>query len=206
MDQHWQTVLIEGFAQMSAWEIVAALLGVGYIIFAAKTSLWCWLFAFISTLIYTVLFWEGQLPMQAILNFYYMGMAVYGFMLWRKHGNIEDTLPITRWPWSRHLVYIGVGVAISALTAYYLSSTGASQQPYLDAYVTVFSVMNTWLMTRKVLENWLYWILIDIAGVQLYINTGYYATAALFLLYTILAVSGFISWLKQYQTNQTVSH
>jgi nicotinamide mononucleotide transporter len=205
MDQHWQTILIDGFAQMSGWEIVAALLGVGYILFAAKTSLWCWLFAFVSTLIYTVLFWEGQLPMQALLNFYYMGVAVYGFLLWRKHGDVEDTLPITSWQWPRHAVFLLAGIAISGLTAYYLSSTGASKQPYLDASVTVFSVMNTWLMTRKVLENWLYWVVIDLAAVQLYLNTGYYATALLFLVYTVLAVSGYMSWLKLYRNKSAVT-
>lgn len=203
MEENWQSILIAGFAQMSAWEIAAALLGVGYILFAAKTSQWCWLFAFISTLIYTVLFWEGQLPMQAILNFYYMGMAIYGFMLWRKHGNVEDTLPIISWVWQRHALYILVGIIISGVTAYYLSISEASKQPYLDASVTVFSVMNTWLMTRKVLENWLYWILIDLAGVQLYVNAEYYATAGLFLLYTVLAVSGYISWLSLYRAKQS---
>jgi nicotinamide mononucleotide transporter len=73
----------------------------------------------------------------------------------------------------------------------------------LDAYTTVFSVMNTWLIARKVLENWLYWAVIDGAATLLYIQTGYYATAALFVLNTILAVVGFISWVKLYRQQAT---
>ena len=192
--------IVTAFQQMSGWEITAALMGVAYILLAAKESQWCWLFAFLSPLIYTALFWEGQLPMQALLNFYYMGMAIYGFWLWRKHGTQTDTLNISRWRWGQHFVFIAVGVVISALVSLYLQKTGQSQSPVLDAYTTVFSVMNTWLIAKKILENWLYWVVIDSAATVLYVQTGYYATAALFVLNTILAVAGFISWVKLYRS------
>ncbi|MFW5439495.1 MAG: nicotinamide riboside transporter PnuC [Methylophilaceae bacterium] len=188
--------LMTAFSQMSGWEITAALMGVAYILLAAKESQWCWLFAFFSTVIYTVLFWEGQLPMQALLNFYYMGMAVYGYWLWQKHGNTEDTLAITSWGWSKHLFFIFTGLIISAVVTYYLKSSAQSQSPALDAYTTVFAVMNTWLIAKKILQNWLYWVIIDAAAVVLYVETGYYVTAALFVLNTILAVAGYISWVK----------
>ncbi|MGQ2966882.1 nicotinamide mononucleotide transporter family protein, partial [Methylophilus sp.] len=114
-----------------------------------------------------------------------------------------DTLQISRWPWKRHLAFIAIGIAVSALVTAYLQKTGQSQSPMLDAYTTVFSVMNTWLIARKVLENWLYWAVIDGAATILYIQTGYYATAALFVLNTILAVAGFISWVKLYRQQST---
>jgi len=85
---------INGLLALSAWEVTAALLGMAYVILAARESQWCWPMAFISTLIYTVLFWEGQLPMQALLNFYYMAMAIYGFVLWRQHQQKNDQLVI----------------------------------------------------------------------------------------------------------------
>ena len=188
--------LITGFAQMSGWEIAAALMGVAYILLAAKESQWCWPFAFFSTIIYTVLFWEGQLPMQALLNFYYIGMAVYGYWLWRKHGKTENTLAITSWGWPKNLAFIAIGLIISATATYYLTTNNQSQSPALDAYTTVFAVMNTWLMAKKVLQNWLYWVIIDAAAVVLYVETSYYATAALFVLNTILAIAGYTSWVK----------
>jgi nicotinamide mononucleotide transporter len=186
------------FSQMSGWEIAAALMGVAYILLAAKESQWCWLFAFFSTVIYTVLFWEGQLPMQALLNFYYMGMAVYGFWLWHQHGTADAPLAISKWNWSQNLLFIISGLIISAILTYYLTLTEQSQSPALDAYITVFSVMNTWLMAKKILQNWLYWIIIDAAAVVLYVETAYYATALLFILNTILAAAGLINWLKLY--------
>lgn len=191
--------ILAAFQQMSSWEIAAALMGVAYILLAAKESQWCWLFAFFSTLVYTVLFWNDQLPMQALLNFYYMGMAIYGFWAWHQHGKQTDTLQISRWPWLWHIGFVLVGVVVSALVSAYLQQTGQSQSPMLDAYTTVFSVMNTWLIARKVLENWLYWAVIDGAATLLYVQTGYYATAVLFVLNTILAVVGFISWVRLYR-------
>ncbi len=195
----WLTFIIDAFALMSGWEIFAALLGMAYIIFAARESQWCWPIAFISTLIYTALFWEGQLPMQALLNFYYMGMAIYGYMLWRKHGVAEDKLVITSWSWTKQLTFLLIATVLSVITAYYLEVTETSQNPYLDASVTIFSVMNTWLMAKKVLQNWLYWVVIDGAAIVLYAQSGYFATVILFSVYTILAIIGFISWQKLYR-------
>ncbi|MDP8568339.1 nicotinamide riboside transporter PnuC [Methylophilus aquaticus] len=205
MNQDHTQAILTAFQQMSPWEIAAALMGVAYILLAAKESQWCWLFALFSTLVYTVLFWQDQLPMQALLNFYYMGMAIYGFWLWHQHGKQTDTLQISRRPWLWHLGFIAAGLVVSALVSSYLQKTGQSQSPVLDAYTTVFSVMNTWLIARKVLENWLYWAVIDGAATLLYVQTGYYATAALFVLNTILAIVGFISWVKLYR-QQTVEY
>ncbi|MFT7414160.1 MAG: nicotinamide mononucleotide transporter [Methylophagaceae bacterium] len=195
----WLTFIIDAFTLMSGWELFAALLGMAYIIFAARESQWCWPIAFISTLIYTILFWEGQLPMQALLNFYYMGMAIYGYMLWRKHGAAEDKLAITSWSWSKQFTFLLIATVLSVITAYYLQVTETSQNPYLDASVTIFSVMNTWLMAKKVLQNWLYWVVIDAAAIVLYAQSGYFATVILFSVYTILAIIGFISWQKLYR-------
>jgi nicotinamide mononucleotide transporter len=195
---------LKALGEMPGWEIAAALMGVAYILLAAKESQWCWLFAFLSTLIYTVLFWEGQLPMQALLNFYYMGMAVYGFWLWRTgvrqaKGTQTQTLSISRWRWRQHALFIVAGVVLSSLVSVYLQNTGQSQSPVLDAFTTVFAVMNTWLIARKILENWLYWVVIDAAATVLYFQTGYYATMLLFVLNTLMAIAGYVAWVKLYK-------
>ena len=191
----WDAML-QSLMALSGWEVFAALLGVGYILFAARESQWCWPMAFVSTLIYTLLFWEGQLPMQALLNFYYMGMAVYGFMLWRQHKQADNNVAIHNWPLTYNLAFLLIGGALTAIIGLYLATTQSSQMPYLDAGITVFSVLNTWLMARKVLQNWLYWVFIDAAAIVLYLETGFYATVALFSLYTVLALAGFINWMR----------
>ncbi len=186
--------IVEAFLALSGWEVLATILGIAYVILAAKELIWCWPTAFVSTLIYTVLFWEGQLPMQAILNFYYMGMAIYGFLLWNKHSNNDETLKVKTWGWPKHLAFIVIASVLSAVIGYYLAHSSETRLPYLDATVMIFSVINTWLMAQKILENWLYWLVIDAAAIYLYWQTGYYVTIIMFGVYLVLAVYGYREW------------
>ncbi len=186
--------ITNAFAALSGWEVLATVLGIIYVILAAKESVWCWPAAFASTLIYTFLFWEGQLPMQALLNFYYMAMAVYGFWLWKQKASEEDDFLVTTKPWMTHLMLIPLGLVISLSIGYYLATYTETRLPYLDAVVMVFSMIATWLLAQKVLENWLYWIVIDTAAIGLYWQTGYYVTIILFVVYVVLAVYGYKSW------------
>ena len=192
------STVLDALLAMPSWEVVAALLGIGYVILAARESQWCWLLAFISTFIYTILFWEGQLPMQALLNFYYMGMAVYGYLLWRRHGKQEDDLHISSWSLLEQLLFLVVGIFLTFICGLYLIQYEFSHNPFLDAGVMVFSVMNTFLMVKKVIQNWLYWIVIDAAAIILYAQNGYYATIVMYSIYLVLAVIGYLSWHKLY--------
>jgi len=188
-------VIIEAFLALSPWEVFATILGIIYVILAAKESFLCWPAAFVSTLIYTALFWEGQLPMQAILNFYYMGMAIYGYQLWRKKSAEEDDFVVTTLSLPKHLIYIISATALSIAIGY-LTATTNSRLPFLDSAVMVFSVINTYLMAQKVLENWIYWLVIDAAAIYLYWQTGFYVTIIMFGLYLVLAVYGYLEWSK----------
>ena len=196
------TNIFNAFLAQSNWEWLGASLGILYVILAAKESIWCWPAAFASTLIYTVLFWEGQLPMQAILNFYYMGMAVYGFILWQKSNSGSTDIVISTRPFKFHAFYILAGLVTSLVIGYFLSTLYEARLPYLDALVMVFSVMTTVLMARKVMENWLYWIVIDAFAIALYWQTGFYVTIVMFLVYLILAVYGYRNW-KRLSTQQS---
>ena len=189
------------FTQMSGWEILAVVFGIAYILLAAKESLWTWLFAFFSTFIYTLLFWEGALVSSSLLNFYYMGMAVYGFMLWRSGGEKGEELEITGWSVKKNLFVIVSGVVIATVLGYLSDTYTDAKFAYLDTFVMVFSVLATWMLANKILENWIYWIVIDIVAIVLYWKSGYLATIILFSLYVILAFYAYVSWRKAYSEN-----
>ena len=190
--------ILTAFAMMSGWEIIAALFGIFYVILAAKESLWAWFFAFFGTLIYTILFWEGALVSSSILNFYYMIMAIYGFILWRG-GKEEEPLTISIYSVSQHAKVIMSGAIVSVILGYLFDAYLDANFAYLDAFVMVFSMIATWMLANKILENWLYWIVIDITATYLYFQSKYYATVVLFALYVILGLYGFITWRKEYR-------
>jgi len=188
--------IVAAFAAMPMWELVAVVFGIAYVLLAAKESLWTWFFAFFGTLIYTILFWNGALLSSSLLNFYYMGMAIYGFILWRSGGEKGEELEITQWSLQKNILLIISGLLLALILGYLSDTYTDANFAYLDTFVMVFSVLATWMLANKVLENWLYWIVIDSAAIILYWQSGYLATIVLFCFYVILAFYGYSSWLK----------
>lgn len=187
--------IVNAFAAMPAWEVLAVILGISYVILAAKESLWAWVFAFFSTVIYTILFWEGALVSSSFLNLYYMVMAVYGFILWRGGENGEE-LEISVWENRYILTVVFAGVLVSLATGYISHTYADAKHAYLDAFVMIFSIIATWMLAKKILQTWIMWIVIDSAAIVLYWQSGYHATIILFSLYVVLAFYGYASWRK----------
>lgn len=191
--------ILQFFSDKSAWELTAVVLGLAYLLLAMRESLWCWPAAFVSTAIYTWLFWHVSLLMDSALNVYYMAMAVYGFWAWRFGGgpNQEKELTISRWSSRMHVIVITSVIAISLASGYLLAENTTAVWPYLDSFTTWASVLTTYMVARKILENWIYWIVIDAVAMVLYVERGLYFTAGLFAIYLVLCVVGFIAWSKQ---------
>lgn len=186
---------------MTSWEMVAVLLSVTYLLLAIKQSLWCWVAAFISTLIYTILFFDASLLMDSALNLFYLVMAIYGWYSW-KYGNginKNEELEITTYGLAKNLKIIGILIIVSLILGYIMANYTRADFAYLDTFTTVFAVFTTYTLTKKVLENWLYWIVIDSVSIYIYINKGFYLTAILFAFYTVLAFIAYNNWKKEYE-------
>lgn len=181
---------------LALWEILAVALGLIYVTLAARHNPWAWVAAFISTGIYAVIFWLDTLPMQATLNGYYMVIAIIGWHQWRQ-SNSDTTPIIVRMTAKEHGALILGGVTGTLVIGYYLATFELSQAPYLDTATTVFAMANTVLLLKNRLENWLYWIAIDIVNIWLFIATEHYLTLVLFTTYIFLSVYGYLSWRKQ---------
>lgn len=179
---------------MTAWESVAVVLAVAYLLLAMKANVWCWAAAFSSTAIYTVLFWQVSLLMESVLNIYYMAMALYGYWLWTQGGSAQQGVNVTTWPLATHIKLIAVTALVSMCVGHGMATYTQAAFPYLDAATTCFAVMTTYLVAKKVLENWLYWVVIDIVSIYLYINKGLMLTSMLFVLYVGMAVVGYFLW------------
>ncbi len=195
------------FARLPLIEWVAVLSALVYVVLAAKGNIWCWPAALLSTVIYTVIFYDVYLWMDSALQVYYMGMALYGWYCWRnQHSNTrqnkssQDTaLPIKKWTVNTHLTAIIILSFLSILLGWLMANNTPTDFPYFDAATTVFAIFATYLVTQKVLENWLYWIVIDFASIYLYVQKDLTPTAVLFVLYVGLAFYGYLQWQKQYQ-------
>ncbi|MDN3485206.1 nicotinamide mononucleotide transporter [Pseudoalteromonas sp. Scap03] len=196
------TQILSGFTAMSHWEYIAVALSMAYLLLAIKENLWCWPAAFFSTLIYTIMYWNGALLMESLLNFYYMYMAVFGWVVWRKGKANQAQRLITSWPVNRHIILIVLTTLASLAIGYVMQNYTHADFAYLDSFTTCFAVVTTYLVAKKVLENWLYWIVIDAASMYLYYEKGYYPTLVLFIFYTVMAAWGFKTWYEEYEQSQ----
>jgi nicotinamide mononucleotide transporter len=184
---------------MPIWEAVAVALGVLYLLLAMWEKISCWYAAFASTLIFLFLFWDVNLLMESALQVYYLGMAVYGWWHWRGGGEGNASLPISSWSTPQHTKAIATVVLLSLCSGWLLSQNTDAARPYLDSFTTWGAVLTTWMVTRKVLENWLYWLVIDSVSIFLYIDRALYLTAALFAAYVIIVIFGYLTWTRRYR-------
>lgn len=189
--------IIEQFLATSPWEAVASLLGLAYLLLAVRRNLLCWLCAFVSTAIYLMLFAKAALYMQSLLQVFYLVMAVYGFLDWRRGRTDTGEVKIESWTVNRHLTMALLVIIASAINGWWLDHWTDSPAPYLDSFVTWGSVVTTWMVARRIIENWLYWIVVDSAAAWLYFSQGLLATTVLFIIYLGIVVRGYFVWRRE---------
>lgn len=191
-------------ALQNSWlEILAVILGIAYLLLAMRENILCWYAAFFSTAIFLSVFWEVKLYMESGLQIFYLVMAVYGWYQWRNNTNDNNadnnnSLAISTWTTQRHVTVILVTLCISAASGYGLASYTDANFPYLDSLTTWGAVVTTYMVARKVLENWIYWFFIDALSIYLYIDRGLYFTALLFAAYLIIVIFGYLTWSRRY--------
>ena len=182
------------FGSKSPVEVVAVILGIIYVILAARQNIWCWPCAIVSTTLFTWIFFREGLYQQAVLQVFYVAMGVYGWRQWLRGGEGGTPLEVSNWPVRRHLIVIAGTCALTGVTGWLEARYTSTAFPYLDAFTTWGSVAATLLMTRKVLECWVYWFIIDIVIVVLTIRSGIPTTSVLYAVYVVMAIVGFMSW------------
>jgi len=178
--------------------VCAAISGILYIILAAKENVWCWLAASISVSLYMYINYDLGYYSQAVLQIFYLFMAIYGYVMWNK----LDPERIKEWSAKKHIFIIFLGAIITFIIGFILTEyVEDSEQPLLDSLTTVFSVFASYMVAKKVLGNWLYWIVIDSLIIYLYYIQGEFILALQFLAYIIIAVYGYFSWMQKMKIN-----
>ena len=183
---------------MSWDEPIAVALALAYVVFAIKERRFAWVLAAVSAALYLRIFFLVGLVMEASLQVFYILMAVYGWIAWGRDQSTVQ-LPIQRWPVSLHLMLLAgvllLGTALGLLMSQFTNAT----LPIPDSITTLAALLATWMVARKVLENWLWWIGIDLLSIVLFSNRGLDLTALLFAGYVVLAAAGWLSWRQHYR-------
>lgn len=180
-------------------EGVAVVLALAYLLLAARESLWCWLCALISSVIYIWLMWEAKLYMETALNVFYAVMAVLGWWQWKPAEAGKPQRAIVSMRWSQHAICIGLTLALTLVNGWLMQRFTEAAWPFVDSFISWGCVVTTVLVVRKVLENWLYWIVLDGLAIVVYLDRGLYLTALLFAGYVVIVVFGYFKWRREYE-------
>ena len=185
-------------------ETIAIVFSILYVFLAAKQVVWCWMAAMISVIIYMYICYHSKLYMETGLQVFYFFMSIYGFWNWSANKNrqnpnmsLKKGISISEWSIHKHLITI-IAVTVAAFFLGFIFSTYTdAEMPIVDSFTTVFSIFATFMVAKKILGNWLYRIVIDIASVYLYDSRDLKQTAFLFIIYTAFAIYGYFSWIKK---------
>ena len=187
---------------MTILESIAVLFAIVYLVLAIRQNIWCWAAAAISTSLYLVLMFAARLYMESALQVFYLCMAAYGWWCWRHGDRVGDTLQVSSWANAVHLRAVVAVLAATLFSGWLLGRFSDQALPYLDSFTTWGALLATWMVARKVLENWLYWFVIDSVSIYLYISRDLFLTAGLFAGYLVLIVIGYRAWRKTMHTGQ----
>ena len=185
--------LVSAWHKTSGVELIAAVLAVAYLLLAIRQQSSCWIAAFVSSCLYVWVLFGAHLYMESVLNAFYAAMAVYGYRQWRGAA-ARSALKVTRWPVTRQLAPLLAVIALSVVNSFFLKRFTHAASPLIDSLLTWSSVYATFLVARKVYENWYWWMLIDSLSVCLYFTRHLYATMVLFGLYVVLIFIGMREW------------
>lgn len=178
-------------------------LAIAYLLLAIKQNLLCWYAAFFSTLIYSIIFFDVSLLMDSALNVYYLIMAVYGWYSWKYGGKLqEEELQVSSYGLIKNIKIIALLSVVSLAFGYIMANYTSADFAYIDSFTTIFAVFTTYMLAQKILENWIYWIVIDFISIYIYIQKGLNLTAILFVIYTVLAFVAYKKWKVEYETSK----
>ena len=179
--------------EWSALEVIAAAFGVISVYLSTRQNIWSWPTAIVNVALYTVVFYQGRLYGQMGLQPIYLALSVYGWYQWLHGGERHTELRVSRASPRLLGALAALNLVLWLVLAAVLRQTDAAL-PWLDALLTTTSLVAQWMMTRKILQNWLIWIAVDVVYVPMFVSQGLYATAVLYAAFLVLAVMGYVEW------------
>lgn len=162
-----------------------------YVILASRENAWCWVWGFFGTIFQGIVCFDANLKSDTLLQVYYAFSAIYGWYNWQVRKKGEPKLAVSSIPMNYHIGILILGLSLSLPLSMVWDSAAFR---YEDAILTCFSVITTFLTARKIIESWLYWIVIDLSYSLIYFERDKYLLALLSIIYFLFSIKGYFSW------------
>jgi nicotinamide mononucleotide transporter len=180
-------------------ELIAAIAGILGVWLTTRQLIWCWPVALVNVILYIYIFFKSRLYADFGLQIFYFVLTLYGWYNWLYGGKEHKELKVSKISMKVLGICLLIGIPASFITGYLLSRYTNAALPYIDSLVAVWGIIGTWMMAKKLLENWLLWIIVDLVCVGIYMVKNLYPTSVLYFIFTVLAVYGYLQWKRTLQ-------
>lgn len=193
--------IVEAIIQTTFIEWLIFAMALIYVVLAAIENVWCWFFGILASLFSVYLCFSGHLFLESGLQVFYVIIGIYGWYEWLHGSKNKTEPPIISYSFLKLIYLTIIGIIIWIPFGYTAHTYSTQALPYLDAFITAFSIVATWMTAKKIIQNWVFWIVIDGLAVVLYASRSFYLIALLYGIYTILSIIGYLQWKKRIQTS-----
>jgi nicotinamide mononucleotide transporter len=178
-------------------EIIGTILSLIYLYLSIKQKISLWIFGFLCSAMYVVVFYQSKFYADMSLQIYYVIVSIYGWITWRRGNEGSGTeIPVRKTKVQEALVLTGVTILIFFIYYYILRNLTDSPLPFADSFTTALSITATWMLAKKMIEHWILWVIVDVVSAGLYLYKDLHVTTFLFIVYSMMAVVGFMQWRK----------
>lgn len=184
-------------------DIVTTILGLAYILLEYRASAWMWLVGFLMQSLGIVLYYQKGLYADCCMEFYYLGVTIYGWWRWVKpKANSQKPIAISRFPKKLIIPWLAIIAVVWAIIYWLLVTFTNSNVPLADSFTTALSIIGIWALAHKFLDQWFIWIAVDVVTCVLYFYKDIPFKASLYALYVVIAVFGYFKWRKMMKSAQ----
>jgi nicotinamide mononucleotide transporter len=177
-------------------EIFGAIFGFLSVYFTIRQNIWCWYFGLLQVTLYCFVFYTSKLYSDMILHVIYIFLQVFGWYNWKYGGTNKSTLRVTLL--TNTIFWIGLTVIATLFTGYVMQTRTDASYPYEDAFIMIASLVAQYLMIKKILQSWMFWIIVDVVAIIIYAYKDLYFTTVLYVLFLVMAIIGYLEWKKAY--------
>ena len=195
----------DSFASVNSLELFAAVVGAVSVWLSVRQKIWSWPTGIVNVVLYAVVFYQAKLYADMGLQVVYAALSVYGWYEWLYGGEGRTELRVTRTGLRLGALLTLIALAGSAALGSFLHHETDAALPYMDAFLSGTSLVAQWMMTRKLVENWLVWIAVDVLYVGMFVFKGLYLTAGLYAVFLALAVKGYLDWRRSMSEDRTIA-
>mgnify|MGYP005740276127 FL=1 len=188
--------MISDLLNQNWMEVLAVLSAIIYLLLAVKQDIKCWYAAIFSSGLYFFIMYSAGLYMESVLQIFYIAMAFYGWSQWRVSDDNSTKLLVRTWKVSNHFKAICSVIILAIISGYFLEKYTNAALPFVDGLTTWGAIIATYMVAKRLLENWAYWFVIDSISIFLFMSRGLILTALLFFVYLIIIYFGYKSWTK----------